>query len=296
MCPMYRSLLSALLLGLFPSSQGLSTDIVALQRVSIAPVSEQITIAEEVSASGIVIYDVNTGQKLYAKQERIQRPMASLTKLMTALVIAEEHDMNELVTVPQSVADVTGNRAYLTPGKKYSVGDLLSALIINSANDAALTLAQFHSGSASAFVATMNERALTLGMTGTSFTNPAGLDNPAHWSTPQDIAWLTMHSMNNPDINKRLGRAGQRIESTDGDEVIQLYHTHMLLHETGPVMAGKTGTTSDAGECLVSIVEYGDASYLVVLLNSNQRYKDMETILAAMDKSAVPVAVYNTHE
>lgn len=286
---MYKSLLSALLLGLLPPFSGVSTDQVALERVSIAPVSEQMEIDEAVSASGIVIYDIESGQKLYGRQSRVQRPMASLTKLMTALLIVENHAMDEIVTVPYSVTDVSGNKAYLPPGARFTVGDLLSALLINSANDAALTLAQFHSGSAPAFVDEMNARALQLGMTGTSFRNPAGLDDPAHWSTPQDLAWLTMFALKYDDIASRLGKAGQRISSLQGDD-IQLYHTHVLLHEDSPVVAGKTGTTNDAGQCLMSIVKEGEKSYVVVLLHSGQRYKDMEMILSSLNREIPPVA------
>jgi len=278
-----------LLLGLFPAGDAISTDISTLDKVHIAPSSEAIELVDRLSASGVVIFDAASGQRLYAKQARVQRPMASLTKLMTALIIVENHDLNEIVTVPKSVLDVTGNKAYLPPGKHFDVGDLLSALLINSANDAAVTLAQFHSGSVSAFVGEMNTRALQLGMTGTSFRNPAGLDHPAHWSTPQDIAWLTMFSLRYEEIASRMSSAGQRIASNEGDS-IQLYHTHALLHEVGPVMAGKTGTTSDAGQCLVSVVEGVDQSYIVVIFNSNQRYEDMRTILSALETDPEPVA------
>ena len=286
---MYLSLLSALLLGLFPTVDTISADVSTLERVSIAPSSEAIEISERLSASGVVIYDALSGQKLYAKQARTQRPMASLTKLMTALLIVETHDLDEMVSIPKSVTDVTGNKAYFQPGKHFTVGDLLSALLINSANDAAVTLAQFHSGSVSGFVGEMNARALQLGMTGTSFRNPAGLDPPAHWSTPQDIAGLTMYSLRHEEIASRLSRSGQRITSTEGDS-ISLYHTHALLHEVSPVLAGKTGTTTDAGQCLVSLVEGTDQQFIVVLFNSNQRYKDMRTILSSLETEPEPVA------
>jgi|TARA_Y100000310_G_scaffold328972_1_gene398025 D-alanyl-D-alanine carboxypeptidase len=286
---MYLSLLSALLLGLFPAADSVSTDIAMLEQVQIAPSSESIEISGSLSASGVVVYDALSGQRLFAKQARIQRPMASLTKLMTALIIVENHQLDEIVTVPRGVVDVTGNKAYLPPGKHFTIGDLLSALLINSANDAAMTLAQFHSGSVSAFVDEMNERALRLGMTGTSFRNPAGLDHPAHWSTPQDIAWLTMFSMRYKEISSRLGSSGRRIASREGDS-IQLYHTHALLHEVGPVMAGKTGTTTGAGQCLMSVVEGAAQDYIVVLFNSNQRYKDMQTILSSLETGPEPVA------
>jgi D-alanyl-D-alanine carboxypeptidase len=246
---------------------------------------------DELSASGIAIVDLRSGQNVYVKQHKIQRPMASLTKLMTALLIVENHEMNEVVTVPQNVTNAVGNKAYLPPGNRFTVGDLLSALLINSANDAALTLAQHHSGSVSAFVADMNERALKLGLTSTSFRNPSGLDHPAHWSTPQDIAWLTMFTLRYEEISERLGRSGARIASVGtNDDPIQLYHTHALLHAQNPVIAGKTGTTNDAGQCLISIVKTEERDLLVVLLNSNQRYKDMETILEILSPDADSVA------
>jgi len=286
---MYLSLLSALLLGLFPTVDTESFDVSTLESIQIAPSSEAIEISEHLSASGVVIYDALSGQRLYAKQARTQRPMASLTKLMTALLIVENHELDEMVLVPKSVVDVAGNKVYLEPGKHYSVGDLLSALLINSANDAATTLAQFHSGSVSAFVGEMNDRALQLGMTGTSFHNPAGLDHPAHWSTPQDIAVLTMFSLRYEEIASRLSSTGERIASVEGDN-ISLYHTHALMHEVSPVLAGKTGTTTDAGQCLMSLVEGVDQQYIVVLFNSNQRYKDMRIILSSLKTEPEPVA------
>ncbi|MDA0376066.1 MAG: serine hydrolase [bacterium] len=286
---MYLSLLSALLLGLFPTVDTESFDVSTLESIQIAPSSEAIEISEPLSASGVVIFDARSGQRLYAKQARTQRPMASLTKLMTALLIVENHDLDEMVSIPRNVVDVTGNKAYLEPGKHYTVGDLLSALLINSANDAATTLAQFHSGSVSAFVGEMNNRALQLGMTGTSFRNPAGLDHPAHWSTPQDIAWLTMFSLRYEEIASRLSSSGERIASVEGDN-ISLYHTHALMHEVSPVLAGKTGTTTDAGQCLMSLVEGVDQQYIVVLFNSNQRYKDMRIILSSLKTEPEPVA------
>lgn len=267
----------------------MSADVSTLEKVQIAPSSEAIEISQHLSASGVVIYDARSGQKLYAKHARTQRPMASLTKLMTALIIVENHNVEEMVSIPQSVVDVTGNKAYLEPGKHYTVGDLLSALLINSANDAAVTLAQFHSGSVSAFVGDMNERALQLGMTGTSFRNPAGLDHPAHWSTPQDIAGLTMFSLRYEEIANRLSSAGARIISAEGDS-IALYHTHALMHEISPVLAGKTGTTTEAGQCLMSVVDGSDQQYIVVLFNSNQRYKDMRIILSSLNTEPEPVA------
>ena len=291
---MYRSLLATLLLGLFPATQDMNTDGITLENMAIAPPSSELLLEDRLSASGVVIFNRESGQLLFTKEHKIQRPMASLTKLMTALIIIENHELDEMVTIPQSVVDSIGHKAYLPPGKNFTVGDLMSALLVNSANDAALTLAQFHSGSTPAFVAEMNERALELGLRSTSFRNPSGLDHPAHWSTPQDIAWLSMFVLRYPEIADRLGKSGARIVSREGD-TIQLYHTHALLHKpsdtTAEVLAGKTGTTADAGQCLMSIVESDNTQYVVVLFNSAERYQDMKTILSALSTTATPVAV-----
>jgi D-alanyl-D-alanine carboxypeptidase (penicillin-binding protein 5/6) len=154
-------------------------------------------------------------------------------------------------------------------------------MLVPSANDAAVALAVHHSGSIEAFVVEMNARAATLGLVQTSFANPAGLDAPLQYSTPQDIAWLTMAALRHPAIQKRLGMRGVRIASLQGTE-IPLTNTNALLHASGPVKAGKTGTTSGANECLMSVVEENGHRYVVVILDSLQRYEDMSTILAAL--------------
>lgn len=278
-------------LGLFPVSGASMADTIALSRLTAVPPGPTLTVDGRLSASGVIVLDADTGQQLYAREARVQRPMASLTKLMTALLIVENHTMDEGVTIPRIAEETAGSRVYLSAGKRYSVGSLLSALLINSANDAAVTLAVYHSGSLQAFDAAMNKRALELGLRETSFTNPIGLDGPAHWSTPQDIAWLTNFVLDKPEISKRMGMEGARIASVDGSETLRLYHTHSLLHvrpsspESPVVVGGKTGTTSDAGECLVSVVKEADRKFVVVLLDSNQRYKDMDLIMSSIQSA-----------
>ena len=278
-------------LGLFPVSGSTVTDSIALSHLTVAPPARTLTVDGRLSASGVYVLDAETGQRLFARDARVQRPMASLTKLMTALLIVENHDMSETVTIPKIAEETAGSRVYLSAGKRYTVGSLLSALLINSANDAAVTLAVYHSGSLSAFDAAMNKRALELGLRETSFTNPIGLDGPAHWSTPQDIAWLTNFVLGKEEISKRMGMGGARIASTDGTETLRLYHTHNLLHvhplspESPVVIGGKTGTTSEAGECLVSVVREAGKKFVVVLLDSHQRYKDMDMILSSIQSA-----------
>jgi len=287
------SVLSALLLGLFPLTADLPKDVTApLQEMRIAPPAESLTIHKRLSASGILVMDITTGQTLFDSQGDIERPMASLTKLMTALLIVEHHKLDEWVPIPKVVTETQGNVAYLPEGEKFTVGDLLSALLIASANDAAAALANYHSGSTEAFVKEMNARAASLGLSGTQYANPSGLDHPRQWSTPRDLAILTSFVLREPAIRERMGKRGAVIVSRGGQE-IKLAHTHALLRAGAPgVMAGKTGTTGAAGQCLVSVVEKDNRQYVVVLLHSQQRYVDMQTLLAnLLGNEGVPGAL-----
>lgn len=287
---MYGSLLSALFLGMLPfSGTHIAAQLVTLEDVEVARPAEPLVLQSRLSASGVAVFDVQSGQMVYGFGSEVERPMASLTKLMTALIIAENHDMDEWVRIPESAAYTKGNRAYLPPRNHFTVGDLLSAALIRSANDAAETLAVYHSGSIEAFVEEMNARAKSLGLQNTSYVNASGMDVGNQYSTPKDIAWLTLFALRNPEIRERMGKTSERIVSREG-HVIILSHTHELLYADNAVIAGKTGTTLDAGECLVSLVEEGDREYLVVLLHSLQRYEDMRSILMSLTPSALITA------
>lgn len=258
-------------------------DTTASLDIAIAPpVQQSVSVDGHKSASGMIIVDLASGQQVYGYHTEVRRPMASLTKLMTALIIAENHDMTELVTVPEWATRTEGTVAHLPAGEQFTVGDLLSALLISSANDAANVLAAFHSGDVESFVEEMNTRADALGMESTSYANPHGLDHPRQWSTPQDLAGLTAFVLQNEDIAERMATRGRRIWSRQGTP-IDLTHTHNLMHAADSnVLAGKTGTTDGAGQCLISVVQEGDQTFLVVIMHSLQRYIDMRKVLEAL--------------
>ncbi|MBI3331656.1 D-alanyl-D-alanine carboxypeptidase [Candidatus Peregrinibacteria bacterium] len=291
---MLPSVLSVLLMGMLPVLGVQTTDSLTLSNLTIASPSPLLaaesprtfTLQGPFSASGVLVIDFDSGQILFERDARVARPMASLTKLMTALLIVEEHGLDEWVTVPGGIKWMDGTVAYLAEGQQFTVGDLLTAMLVASANDAAETLAVYHSGSSQAFATEMNERAKSLGLKQTSFANPIGLDAEYQWSTPRDIAWLSTFAMRNPEILKRMSMRGARIESRDGT-AIYLTHTHAFMHEDSNVIAGKTGTTIGANQCLMSLVQSGDRRYLVVLLNSLQRYRDMRTILNELSPTDV---------
>lgn len=271
-------------MGVLPFYGGPSPGERPLERVRIAQptLTTSVNPLLQLSASGVLIVDRESGQSLFAKEDRIPRPMASLTKIMTALLIVENHEMQEWVTIPSAVQGVGGESIHLEPGQQFMVGDLLSAMLIGSANDAAIALAVYHSGSSEVFVAAMNARARELGLRNTSYQNPVGFDAERQWSTPRDILWLTMFALRSGEIHRRMGMRGATLKSRSGDTVT-VTHTHALLHAEGGVIAGKTGTTPGARQCLLSVVRGSDGrEYLVVLLRSLNRYADMRAIAQAL--------------
>lgn len=280
---MYSPILSLLLMGFLPFHGGTSSGESPLERVHIAPPALTASASlGQLSASGVLIIDRESGQPLFAKEARIPRPMASLTKIMTALLIVEHHAMEEWITIPPEVRGVGGESIHLEPGQQFTVGDLLSAMLIGSANDAAVTLALYHSGSMEVFVDAMNARARELGLLHTSYQNPVGFDAEMQWSTPQDIAWLALFALRSEEIRRRMGLRGATFKSRSGDAVT-VTHTHALLHAESGVIAGKTGTTPEARQCLLSVVKGSDdREYIVVLLRSLNRYADMRAIVRVL--------------
>ncbi len=129
----------------------------------------------------------------------------------------------------------------------------------------------------------MNERAAELGLKDTTYVNPSGLDAPVQRSSPRDVAWLAMFVMRREPIAERLSTPSREITSMNG-KTITLIHTHQLVRDSDPsaVVAGKTGTTDAAGQCLLSIVEAGGRRYITVLLHSKDRYADMRAVLSML--------------
>lgn len=281
-------LLSVFLMGLLPAAPSPTTHAIAMDDLPLAPPAlvagkdfPRKSLTGSLSASGVTILDMRSGQEIFARNAGTRRPMGSLTKIMTAVIIAESHRLDEEVIVPHDITETNGSTLQLPPGARFTVGDLLSAMLISSANDAADTLARFHSGSIEAFVVEMNERARALGLADTSFANPSGLDSAAQYSTPRDIAWLASFALRNPEIRSRMSTATASIRSREGGK-FTLTHTHALLGKGTEVIAGKTGTTNSARQCLLSLVQEGGKEYLVVLLGSNERYVDMRAVLRVL--------------
>ena len=206
-------------------------------------------------------------------------PPASLTKMMSSLVVIESGKPDEAVRVSRFAAAATGSRLGLQAGDTLLASDLLSAMLIGSANDACRALAEWVAGSEAAFVARMNRRARTLGLTSTRFTNACGHDAPGHRSTANDLARLARAAMAAPEYARRAGTAATRIATTDRRKSFELKNHNQLIGRFPGAIGVKSGYTARAGKCLVAMAERDGHQVLLVMLDANNRWWDADAAL-----------------
>ncbi|MDR2530974.1 MAG: D-alanyl-D-alanine carboxypeptidase [Oscillospiraceae bacterium] len=220
-----------------------------------------------VSASTAILYDPETKTTLFEKDSNTELPIASITKIMTALIVLERCKLNDSVTFKKEW-QVEGSSSGFTAGKTYTVRQMLYALMLASGNDTAMGLAEFTAGSQEKFVELMNAKAKSLGLEHTHFANPHGLDAKDHYSTARDMAVLTAAAMEN--MKFRL------IASTKEVRVGGIYfrNHNKLLWDAPGVIGVKTGYTSKAGRTLVTMAERGGKPLIAVTLNDGDDWKD----------------------
>ncbi len=246
-------------------------------------VPRKITAADEqivqLQAKSALALDLNTGTDLYAVNIQERLPIASLTKLMTAMVVADKVNKDLLVTIMPEDVNVVGSKMDLVAGEKITVENLLYGLLIPSSNDAAQALARFVGGSQDNFVAMMNDKAQELGLTSTHFSNPVGLDSPDNYSTALDLANETKEFMKYSLLAKIVDTKEMIVSSADGKIVHNLKTSNKLLLENPEVVGVKTGFTSEAQGNLILKLKHGDAEILTVVLNSADREGDSQKLL-----------------
>ncbi|GDX63134.1 hypothetical protein LBMAG34_6680 [Candidatus Saccharibacteria bacterium] len=228
-------------------------------------------------ASASVIYDTGSGTNLLEKDISTPRPIASLAKLMTALVIMESHKPNEVVTVGKLPAlGPEDQKLGLVEGEEITVGELLKAILIYSANDAANALAIYDSGSVEDFSKKMNDKAKLWGMTNSNFDEPSGLSSK-NTSTPKDLIKLASVLSTNQTFKEITSTANSKIFNQDG-KAYTLTTTNKILG-SGGVVGMKTGYTLDAGQCLITAVERNGRRIITVVLNSPDRFQESKNMI-----------------
>ncbi len=228
-----------------------------------------------VSARAATLYEPNTQTFLYEKNSDTRLPMASTTKIMTALVVMEHADLDQKVEIDPRAVGVEGSSLYLTAGEVLTVRELLFGLMLRSANDAAEALAYEISGSVDGFVDLMNEKAAELGLVDTHFETPHGLDGKEHYTTARELAFLTAAAMENEEFRNVVST----YKITLGDDPVRLVVNHnKLLSLYDGAVGVKTGFTKKSGRCLVGAAEREGLTLITVTLDAPNDWSDHEKL------------------
>lgn len=235
----------------------------------------------QVHGEAAYLIDVNSGQTLFMKNPDKPLAPASTTKIMTGLLAIERGDMNDTVTVSSTMLNnklVYGTQIYLLPGEKMLFKDLLYALFLNSANDAAVTVAEHIGSDLPQFVEMMNQRALEIGATQTHFLNPSGLTEKGHLTTAHDLALIARVAYQNPLFAQFVRTKSQTITRSKPDVPVLMVNENKLLWRDSAVDGIKTGYTAAAQNCLVASVTKDGRQFIGVILKSPGReiYTDMQ--------------------
>ncbi len=224
----------------------------------------------DVPCKAAYLIEEQSGQVLYAKNAREKLPIASISKIMTMLLVMEALDsgkisLDDIVPVSEHAFSMGGSQIWLEPGEQFTVHEMLKATAVSSANDAAVALAEFVGGSEEAFCAMMNERARQLGMTDTHFVNACGLDADGHYSSARDISKMALELMKHPQIYEY---STIWMDYLRGGET-QIVNTNKLLRSYNGITGLKTGTTSKAGVCICATAKRENMSLVAVVLGAN---------------------------
>lgn len=282
-CQTALGILLALLLTLPVPAMASGGDILPLmpEEAVVAAVTEADIEAEKALAAAItpgvdlpvksaVLMDQGSGTILYAENEDVQLPPASITKVMSLLLVMEAIDSGKIsltdkVVCSDTAAAYGGSQIWLKPGEEMTVDDLLKAAAISSANDATVCLAEYVAGSEEAFIGLMNQRAVELGMANTTFRCAAGLDQPGHLSTAKDVAIMSRALLGHPLI---LNYSTVWMETLRGGET-QLVNTNRLVRFYQGATGLKTGTTSGAGSCLSATATRDGLGLIAVVMGAD---------------------------
>ena len=202
--------------------------------------------AEAVSARRAYVLDAVSGRELFVRNPDERSLIASTTKIMTALIVCEQCNVLDRMRIPKEAVGIEGSSMYLKEGEVLTLQELLYGLMLSSGNDAAVALAIYCGGTVEGFAELMNDKARNLGLTGTHFENPNGLDSPGHYSTARDLAKLAAYAMKNPIFYKTVSAKSVRI----GERC--LTNHNKLLWKLEGADGVKTGFTKAAGRILVS--------------------------------------------
>lgn len=255
----------------------------ALMLTVVFPVRVNAVSADSITAPSAVLMETSTGKILFEKNSHDQRPCASVTKVMTLLLVFEAIDSGKLslddtITASEHASSMGGSDIWLEPGETMSADDMIKATVVASANDAAVALAEHISGSENAFIEQMNKRAKELKMNDTVFKNCNGLDEDGHVTSAYDVAIMSRELMKHEKIFDYTSIWLDNLR----DGKTQIVNTNKLLKTYNGITGLKTGTTNDAGCCMSASAKRGDVSLVAVVLGcktGKERFSDAAALL-----------------
>ena len=265
------------------------TLLIVLILLFCIPVSNNISAQEEVqdiqkdsvdiSAESALLLDWESKRALYAKEPHKERPIASITKIMTAILAIEHGDLDEEVKTSPTAAHTGGSSIWLEENEIKTLDELLLGLILRSGNDAAVAIAEHISGSVEDFAKLMTKRARELGALNTSFKNPHGLHHPEHYSTAYDMALIAAHAMTLEEFQRIASTSSTIISWPEHPWDRHLYNQNKLLRIYEGAEGVKTGWTTPAGRCFVGSASRGGQRLISVVLNAPEMWDDTTALL-----------------
>lgn len=254
-----------------------NADVAGIQKYNIPPYNKNIP-PPSFSAKAILVKDLASEAILYQKDANTPLPIASTTKIMTALVASEYFRPNSVLTVKVGAA-TTGAKVGLLPGEDLTFRSLLYGMLLSSGNDAAYTLAEHYPGGVLGFVHAMNKKAIDLNLQNTHFDNPAGFDNPKHFSSAYDLAIITEEALKSSQLTRIFATKQTSIVSLDKKYTHRLSNLNRLLSQVRGVLGVKTGYTKEAKENLVTYVDRDGHQILTVVLGSDDRFGESTKLI-----------------
>jgi D-alanyl-D-alanine carboxypeptidase (penicillin-binding protein 5/6) len=232
-----------------------------------------------VSASAAVLIEVKSGAVLYAKNAETRRAPASTTKIMSAIVALEKGNLAKVVKVSRKAACTGGSTLRLRPGERILLRELLEGMMLRSGNDGSIAVAEGVAGNVPNFVRWMNMKAKEIGALQSNFRNPHGLRAPSHYTTALDLALIARYGLANPRFARLVKTRTADLEWVERAKRVEIRNTNRLLWCVEGADGVKTGTTSEAGHCLVASATRDGKKFIAVVLHSYNRWADAARLL-----------------
>lgn len=254
-----------------------------------------VGMADARAVSAELVLEVESGRVLHAQQAYSCLPMASTTKILTAITVLEHIDPSTVVTVSKKAVGTEGSSIYLREGERWKVEDLLYGLMLRSGNDAAVQLALSVGGSIEEFARMMNHTAVRAGATKSNFVNPHGLHDGAHYTTAYDLALITAYALRNPIFRRIVGCKVHRYQHPSGEQR-SFENKNKMLRGFAGADGVKTGYTQAAGRCLVTSATRDGMQLVCVVLNVHAMWQRSATLLDGAFKDYKMVTIWQPDE